>query len=89
MYPDPVARAGNPVSAPGAAVNRCRFEGKRRFHDKMEPAIRPDQQSEVLMFAVRRRYRNVEDPLRVFEKAIHSLKLIGRFRPFLSLVRRK
>ena len=48
----------------------------------MEPTVRPDQQREILTFAVRRRYRNIEDPLRVFEKTIHSLKLIGRFRLF-------
>lgn len=75
MYPDSVRGPGDPVSALGPTVNGCRFEGERRFHNEMEPSIRPDQQSKILIFAVHSRSRYIEDALRVFEKAIHTMNL--------------
>jgi hypothetical protein len=61
----------------GRGVNR-----KRGFHNKVEPSIRPDQQSEIRVLSIcavsdRPRSGNIKDPLRIFENIIHA-KLIGR-----------
>jgi hypothetical protein len=40
-----------------------------RFHDEMQPAIRPDQQREILI--VPARPRHVEDSLYIFEQGVH------------------
>ncbi len=48
-HPDgAICRFGDPVSCTGSAMDRRRFKRYRRFHDEMQPSIRPDQQREVV-----------------------------------------
>ena len=71
-HPD-TAAAGlcYPISGPGSAMDRRRFQRERRFHDEMQPSIRPDQQREVVRLLAIVRSGNIEYPLRVLEKNVH------------------
>jgi hypothetical protein len=50
----------------------------------MQPAIRFDQQREVLPFLTRGAFRDLEDSLRIFQQRFHANSLSAASRFFLS-----
>jgi|HubBroStandDraft_2_1064218.scaffolds.fasta_scaffold238083_2 hypothetical protein len=78
MHTDAIARTSDPVCALRPGVNGGSFEGEWRFHDEMEPAVRSDQEREVLAFRVRASVGciptgsgNIEYTLGVLKQRIH------------------
>jgi hypothetical protein len=64
-------RFGHAISDTGSAMDRRRIQRQWRFHDEMQPSIRPDQQSEVIWLRAVVRPGNVKNPLRVLKESIH------------------
>jgi hypothetical protein len=72
LYPHAIAGASDPEGALSSGVGRGAFDRKWRFHDEMKPAIRPDQQGEILIVAIiAAGLGDFEDPLRVFKQSAH------------------
>jgi hypothetical protein len=71
-----VCCSGHAIGCPDWFVRRF---PKRRFHHKMQAAIRTDEQRKVVRLAALVRASDIENPLRVFEEYIHA-GLIGRLR---------
>jgi len=69
-------RFRHPIGNSGFAMDRrcfhfCVEKWKWRFHDEMQPPIRPDQQREVIGLRALVRSGNVEDSLRVLKENVH------------------
>lgn len=71
-HPD-TAAAGlcYPISGPGSAMDRRRFQRERRFHDEMQPSIRMDHQGEVVRLRAVVCPGNVKNALRVLKESVH------------------